>query len=110
MIRFVAQVLQKNIKGKDCASRYGGEEFTLLLPQTPATGARSVAETIRKSVAHAQLVRADNKAPLGQITVSAGVATFRRGEDIMDFIDRADQAMYRSKKAGRNQISVAHDI
>ena len=110
VIRFVAQVLQKNIKGRDCAARYGGEEFTVLLPQTPAAGARSVAETIRKAVAHAQLVRADNKEPLGQITISAGVAAYRRGEDVMEFIDRADQAMYRSKHNGRDQVSMAHDI
>ncbi len=109
VIRFVAQILEKNIKGQDCAARYGGEEFTILLPQTPSIGARAVAEAIRKAVAHAQLVRADNKAPLGQITVSAGVATYRRGEDTIGFVDRADQAMYRSKHAGRNHVSVDDD-
>jgi diguanylate cyclase len=107
VIRFVAQVLEKNIKGKDTAARYGGEEFTVLLPETPATGAKSVAESIRKAVANAQLVRADNKKPLGQITISAGVATFAAGEDVMEFINRADQALYRSKNEGRNRVSVA---
>lgn len=108
VIRFVAQVLQHNIKGKDTAARYGGEEFTVLLPETPAQGARAVAETIRKAVAHAQLVRADNKAPLGQITISAGVTRYIPGEDIMDFINRADEALYRSKNGGRNRVSL-HD-
>lgn len=107
VIRFVAQTLQNNIKGKDTAARYGGEEFTVLLPATPARGAESVAETIRKSVAAAQLVRADSKKPLGQITISAGIATYRAGEEISDFIDRADQALYRSKREGRNRVSVA---
>jgi diguanylate cyclase len=105
VIRFVAQVLQKNIKGKDCAARYGGEEFTVLLPETPAAGAVAVAETIRKAIAQAQLVRADNKAPLGQITVSAGVTSYQHGEDIMDFLNRADEAMYKSKREGRNRVS-----
>jgi diguanylate cyclase len=107
VIRFVAQALQKNIKGKDCAARYGGEEFTVLLPETPAAGARSVAQAILTSVAKAQLVRADNKQPLGQITISAGVAHYRRGEDIMDFIERADRALYQSKRDGRNRVSLA---
>jgi diguanylate cyclase len=106
VIRFVAQVLQKNIKGKDTAARYGGEEFTVLLPETATAGAKSVAESIRTAVAKAQLVRADNKKPLGQITVSAGVAAYRQGEDIMEFINRADQALYRSKKQGRNRVTV----
>jgi diguanylate cyclase len=107
VIRFVAQVLQKNTKGKDTAARYGGEEFTVLLPGTPAVGAQSVAEVIRKAVASAQLVRADNKQPLGQITISAGVATYQGESDAMDFIDRADRALYQSKNNGRNRTTVA---
>ena len=79
----------------------------MLLPETPSTGARSVAQAILTSVAKAQLVRADNKQPLGQITVSAGVAHYRRGEDIMDFIERADRALYQSKRDGRNRVSLA---
>ena len=107
VIRFVAQVLQKNTKGKDTAARYGGEEFTVLLPGTPSAGAESVAEVIRKAIASAQLVRADNKKPLGQITISAGVATYQGEEDVMEFINRADQALYRSKNEGRNRTNVA---
>jgi len=107
VIRFVAQVLQKNTKGKDTAARYGGEEFTVLLPGTPSVGAKSVAEVIRKAVANAQLVRADNKQPLGKITISAGIATYQDEEDVMEFINRADQALYRSKNEGRNRTSFA---
>ena len=105
VIRFVAQVLEKNTKGKDTAARYGGEEFTVLLPETPTKGARAVAESIRRAVANAQLVRADNKKPLGQITISAGVATYRDEQDVMELISRADQALYRSKNEGRNRVT-----
>lgn len=107
VIRFVSQILQKNIKGRDTAARYGGEEFTVLLPTTGTKGAQAVAESIRTAVANAQLVRADNKKPLGQITLSAGIATYRKGEDILDLLNRADQALYRAKDKGRNRVNVA---
>ena len=107
VIRFVSQILQKNIKGKDTAARYGGEEFTVLLPTTGSKGAQAVAESIRTAVANAQLVRADNKKPLGQITLSAGVATYRKDEDILDLLNRADQALYRAKDKGRNRVNLA---
>ena len=105
VIRFVAQTLQKNIKGQDTAARFGGEEFTVLLPNTPTNGAVAVAQAIRKVIEDAKLVRADNKKPLGDITISAGVSTYRPGEDLMDFMNRADQALYRSKNEGRNRVS-----
>ena len=107
VIRFVAQSLQKNIKGRDIAARYGGEEFTLLLPSTGSKGAEALANAVRRSVEQAQLVRADSKQPLGRITISAGVATYQLGEDMMDLINRADQALYRAKKQGRNCVVVA---
>ena len=107
VIRFVAQTLQRNIKGQDTAARFGGEEFTVVLPATPINGALAVAEKIRKVVEVAQLVRADTKQPLENITISAGVSLYRHGEDLMDFIDRADRALYKSKNDGRNRVTVS---
>jgi diguanylate cyclase len=108
VIRFVAQVLTKNVKGQDTAARYGGEEFTLLLPNTGVRGAQAVAESVRGAVAKAQLVRADTKQSLGQITLSAGVATMHPGEDMMELINRADQALYLAKRDGRNRVKTAN--
>jgi diguanylate cyclase len=106
VIRFVAELLRKNIKGKDTACRFGGEEFALLLPETPLLGGRQVADNIRKALAESNLVRTGTREPLGRITISAGVARCRGGEDCTTLIDRADQALYRSKHDGRNRVTV----
>jgi diguanylate cyclase len=106
VVRFVAQVLQQNIKGRDIAARFGGDELAILLPATGPRGAEALAQAICRAVGDAQLVRSDDKTPLGRITLSAGVACYRPGEALMALVDRADQALYRAKKAGRNRVCV----
>jgi diguanylate cyclase len=110
VIRFLAQVLKQNTKGKDLAARYGGEEFVVMLGDTGLRGAEAVAESIRTAVADAKLVRSDNKQPLGRITISLGVTAYRPGEDPIDAINRADQALYQSKQNGRNRVTVDADL
>lgn len=101
---YIADLLHKNIKGKDTAARFGGEEFAILLPETNLEGACALAESVRRSIAEAKLVRSDTKEPLGNITASLGIAVLRRGEGAMELIERADQAMYEAKSAGRNRV------
>lgn len=110
VIRFVAETLRRMTKGKDTAARYGGEEFAILLPDTPLEGALALAESVRKTVSDARLVRSDNKKPIGQITISLGVSVYRQGEVLERFIDRADRALYASKKNGRNRITAEHEL
>ncbi len=110
VIRFLAQVLRQNIKGKDMAARYGGEEFVVMLTNTGLRGAEAVAEGIRQAVADAKLVRSDNKQPLGRITVSLGVTEYLPGEDPVETVNRADQALYQSKQNGRNRVTVDGDL
>ena len=107
VIRFVAKTLQQSIKGLDTAARYGGEEFAVLLPETAAKGAVILCNRIRERISETNLVRTGTRIPLGQITVSAGVAEYRHGEDMMELVRRADEALYQSKKQGRNQVQAA---
>ena len=104
VIRFVASTLKRLIKGKDTAARFGGEEFAVVLPDTPASGAMALAENIRRAIADARLVRSDTREPLSQITVSVGVGSYRRGEEANALFDRTDQALYAAKSGGRNRV------
>ena len=104
VIRFVASTLRRLIKGKDTAARFGGEELAVVLPDTPASGAMALAENIRRAIADARLVRSDTREPLSQITVSIGVGSYRRGEEVNTLFDRTDQALYAAKSGGRNRV------
>lgn len=107
VLRSVAQILKQNVKGKDTAARYGGEEFFILLPDTPLEGARCLADTIRLSVERCRVRRTDNHEAIAKVTVSLGVASYRSGESANNFLQRADEALYVSKKEGRNRVTLA---
>ena len=109
VIRFVADSLRQSIKGQDCAARFGGEEYAMLLPETRLKDAVTLCNKIRRNIALANLVRSGTKEPIGQITISVGVAENHPGESRMDLMARADEALYRSKQDGRNRVSTAED-
>ena len=106
VIRNVAAAIRKCIRGADPAVRYGGEEFLVMLPDTPSSGAVRVAEAIRAAVASLRLVRKRDNFKLRAFTVSIGVTTSRDGDAMDAILHRADQALYRSKQAGKNRVSV----
>jgi diguanylate cyclase len=106
VIRFIATQLSKNVKGRDVVARIGGEEFAILLPSTQLENARILAESIRIKIEKSQLKRMDNSVSLGTITVSIGATCYKRGEPTNEFFHRADKALYRSKHAGRNKVSI----
>ncbi|MEN8177616.1 MAG: GGDEF domain-containing protein [Pseudomonadota bacterium] len=107
VIRFVAQQISNNIKGKDIVARIGGEEFAILLPSTQLDNARMLAESIRKNIERSKLKRADTSEPIGGVTISIGVTAYKHGEITDDFIQRADDALYKSKNSGRNRVSIS---
>ena len=95
----IAQLIVYCLRNLDTAYRYGGEEFTVILPETTCDSAMRVAERINQ-VVHDEVfdVVSDKK-----ISVSIGVTGFSPGETISEFIRRADTAMYMAKDAGRNR-------
>jgi diguanylate cyclase len=109
ILRAIGQTLQSNIKGRDIAARPGGDEFCILLQQTPLAGARALAEQIRAAVAAGRIRRADNpegREPPGSVTLSIGIAAGASGDTIETLLARADAALYAAKRAGRNRISL----
>lgn len=104
VLRFVAQEMEQCVKGRDLLSRYGGEEFGILLPSTPLDGAVMLAESIR-AIIEAQTITDDEGQAVEKLTISLGVACYRPGEPINGFIERADACLYESKKKGRNCVT-----
>ncbi|MBI4484622.1 MAG: diguanylate cyclase [Acidobacteria bacterium] len=106
VLREFSTLLNDSIRGADVASRYGGEEFTILLPDTPVGDARRKAEQLLKRVKALRL--SFNGREVGTITASGGVAAFaEHGEHAEDLLHAADAALYAAKQGGRNRVEVA---
>ena len=101
----VGKRMKEVLRGSDLKCRYGGEEFLVLLPETPLHGARRVAETLRKEIADRPVPWAGDALT---ITASFGLAQALPGEvNVQAVIARADQALYRAKDDGRNCVRIA---
>ncbi len=100
----LGQVIKSCLRKMDSAYRYGGEEFTIILPETEVEEAAKVAERIRSAI-EAEEFFPNKENPPVSITISIGVTEFQFQEEIALFVQRADKAMYLSKQTGRNKIS-----
>ena len=105
VLKFVAKNIQKEVRGNDSVARMGGEEFAVILPKTPLLGAVTVAENVRSSIARLKLEKKEQLERLETITVSIGAAQYQPGESLENFVNRADQALYLAKNAGRNRVA-----
>lgn len=105
ILRTVASTIKDSIKGRDLVARIGGEEFAILLPNTPAEGGAILAESIRQIFDKMDLKKKNSGEPISPLTVSFGVTDYKKGESSEAFFHRADQALYRSKAKGRNRVT-----
>ena len=101
-IKTIAEVLKSNARSIDIAARMGGEEFNLILPGVDIEGGCIAAERIRKAIEAVELEK------IGHITASLGVATYPdQSDDLEELLELTDQAMYESKRNGRNRVTIA---
>jgi diguanylate cyclase len=105
VIKAVGETLKSQIKGKDTAARYGGEEFCVLLPETELKDAVKVAENIRLAVERTRIKRSSDNQEICRMTISVGVTRYNPDESITSMLERADNALYRSKNEGRNRVT-----
>ncbi|MFQ5484528.1 MAG: diguanylate cyclase [Desulfobacterales bacterium] len=98
----LGQIIKSCLRTMDSAYRYGGEEFTVILPETDGEEASTVAQRIRTAVENEKFISTQGKR--SSITISIGVAEYQAKESPKTFIMRSDKAMYEAKTLGRNQV------
>jgi diguanylate cyclase (GGDEF)-like protein/PAS domain S-box-containing protein len=101
VLRAIAGLMTRGLRGQDHIGRYGGEEFAVLLPETTLESAREVLERVRIAIAD---MRLNVEGKQLTITVSVGVVAVQTGEPLENALARADAALYRAKGAGRNRV------
>ncbi len=103
VLKIIATVLRKRLRGADFIARFGGEEFVLLLPDTSPAVGMSLMESLRAAI---EACPFHFKGERVTITVSIGLSAFKTGERSEIVLKRADQALYRAKDAGRNRVEM----
>jgi diguanylate cyclase (GGDEF)-like protein len=101
----IGEILAENLRSPDFLFRFGGEEFIVLLPETPTDAAYQIADRLRKVFVEQNFYPEQNKGSVHK-TISIGVATLTANCDAVTFIDIADKAMYQAKKEGKNKVCI----
>ena len=107
VLQEIGELLRKSIRGSDTAARYGGEEFAIVLPETEMNGAMALAERVRKTVEKLEVKIYEHTIT---VTISIGLTTYNPAtakKSKAEIIEAADRALYNSKEAGRNRLSVS---
>jgi diguanylate cyclase len=103
----VGQAIKASVKGRDLPARFGGDEFSLILPDTALREGIVVADYIRRIVRQAQIVDFATNETVTNLTLSVGIATLVPGESAEQLVRRADKALYRAKQKGRDCVVAA---
>lgn len=108
-LKQLSNIIKKTVREVDIVARYGGEEFALILPETNKDGGAIISERIRKKIERSKFIN-EAKQPLKNFTISAGISTLHVDASTRtDLIKKADQALYRAKSRGKNQICLYED-
>ncbi|MEM4647946.1 MAG: GGDEF domain-containing protein [Candidatus Pacearchaeota archaeon] len=105
-LKTVTGVIIKNIRKEDFAVRFGGEEFLIVLPETNAAKALNVAKRIREIINNTEIKPIRKNLPQGyeKVSVSIGISEFKG--NINEALEKADKALYKAKKLGKNKIVI----
>lgn len=106
VLKKIAILLSKTVRSCDFLARYGGEEFAVILPETSEKEALMLGKRIVSIIENHQFKSIDGE-PIGKISVTVGLTSFpRSASNLQQLIDRADQALYKGKRSGKNRITV----
>ena len=108
VLRAISNVVKGQMRGVDTATRFGGEELAVILPRTEMVGAYNLAERIRDGIAELRITTDDEPPKVLGVTASLGIAAFpeSKAQDGTDLVRRADRALYRAKKMGKNRVEL----
>ena len=106
VLKLVSKTFVDNLKGADLIARWGGDEFSAILPRTNAENAAKVAENVRSALASKNIVNRITGEKLGKVTLSVGTTMYKEGDSMFTIMDRADKAMYKAKHTGKNKVVV----
>lgn len=107
VLKKLSILLREKLRENEFISRYGGEEFAIIVPHAPLNEARKIGEGLRDYIDKFIFSYKDQKIPL---TVSIGVCSFRKDDDCYTVFDRADEALFLAKRSGRNNVKTEDDV
>ncbi|CCX80517.1 diguanylate cyclase [Clostridium sp. CAG:715] len=114
VLKTVSQVIKQQLRDYDIAGRYGGEEFSIILPYTKLPEARMVAERLRKAVENTKIdiskVNSDVSDKDISVTISLGITEYGDGDDEKTILQKADKALYKAKESGRNRAEIYENV
>ncbi len=114
VLKTVSRMIKLQLRDYDIAGRYGGEEFSIILPYTKLAEAKMVAERLRRAVENTKIdiskVNSDVSEKNIGVTISLGIAEYTDGDDEKTILQKADKALYKAKESGRNKAEIYENI